>query len=71
MTAAILSFLGKALDALKAVAAFLFIRRATKIEADRDVLQKQNEVQKNQLKIGSGPLPDADAVRKQMRDDKL
>lgn len=67
----LLGFLGKALEALKAAAAFLFIRRATKIETDRDALQVKTDIQKEQLDIASRPLPDADAVRQRMRDGKL
>ncbi len=71
MLEAVLSFAGKLLDGLKYLAGFLYIRRSTLIEADRDALQKKTEVQKKQLDIASRPLPDADDVRQRMRDDEL
>lgn len=71
MLEAVLSFFGKLLDNLKYLAAFLFIRRSTKIETDRDALAQKTDIQKEQLDIATRPLPDADDVRQRMRDDQL
>ncbi len=71
MLDAVLGLLGKVVDALKYAAAFLFVRRSTQIESDRDALAQKTVIQKDQLDIAARPLPDADTVRKRMRDGKL
>ena len=53
------------------LAGFFYVRRATKIETERDALDVKSQVQKEQLDIASRPLPDADAVRQRMRDGEL
>lgn len=71
MLEAILSFLGKVVDNLKYAATFLFIRRSTQIESNRDALAAKSDIQKEQLDLAARPLPDADDVRRRMRDGKL
>lgn len=71
MYEAICGLLGKVFDALKTAAAFLFIRRATKIESERDALKDIVAIQKEQLDISTRPVDSPVAVRNSMRDGKL
>lgn len=56
---------------LKYAAGFLYIRRSTKIEVERDVLEQANAVQKTQLDIAANTDPDPSDVRDSMRAEEL
>jgi hypothetical protein len=71
MWAGLFNALPSLLSALKNVFAFIFVRRATKIEVERDVLKQKSDTQEKQLEIASRPLDSADDVRQRMRDGEL
>lgn len=58
-------------EVLKAAFAFFYVRRATKIEAERDALEKTSSIQKEQNDIANRPDADPDDLRQRMRDGKL
>lgn len=71
MWAAVTGLLGKFLDLLKPALAFFYVRRATKIEDDRDDLKETAEVQKQQIEIASRPADPPSTVRDRMRNGGL
>ena len=58
-------------NSIKLFLAGLFIRRATKIEGERDALRLQNKTQKEQLEIASRPPVSPSSVRDRMHYDEF
>lgn len=63
--------IGSIVNSIKLFLAGLFIRRATKIEGERDALRQQNKTQKEQLEIASRPPVSPSTVRDSMQDDQF
>ncbi|MBI1214535.1 MAG: hypothetical protein GC185_01790 [Alphaproteobacteria bacterium] len=69
------AFLGdllvKLLDFLKPLAFWLYIKRSTNIEAEKDVLDDANKKKKAQLDIANGPADQPSDVLDSMRSGDL
>ncbi len=64
-------WIGKVIDGIKMFFAGLYIRRATRIESERDILHDANRIKSQQLEISARPPADPDDVRDRMRDNQF
>lgn len=62
---------GKIFESLKTLFSLWYLRRSTKIETERDVLEDVNKIKSEQLEISARPPSDPDDLRDRMRDNRL
>ncbi len=64
-------WIGKVIDALKSFLAGLYIARSTRIESEKNALEKANEAKTEQIDIAARPPLGAGDLRDKLRRDEF